>query len=347
VSKALSDIAGVENMSTEDILDEDDMGLFKSSHPTNGSVTSAPADGDGSASVSNSGSRKARDNKQCGACGKPEVLLGNTFCPQHRRVVESMATHFKSQDKANGTKRAAAFAERRRLNKGHDPPSDLSKEILAFEVSNPNLGRGVKRIIMDGIESFEEQKNTQGSRSGVKLVKMHKVQWIKHATTTMCYSDTWAKEKWLDVEATVEKDQTDEMGPPESRLRLPVPTEDFVEGFSQAEHAKSVRLSSKRQKITDEKLAEAQQDAMVDFKGFQNDLFKPTGGSAIAAAGTAGLSSSVNLRGQGAYQSTSESSQVELDRRILMTESHTDTGSAKDIGFDMSHHVVLFAPTSS
>jgi hypothetical protein len=260
--------------------------------------------------------RKLREGVVCGACGAEDVPVGQNMCPKHRRVVESMVSSYKAKDKTEGSRKGAEFADKRKKFKGQPPPNELSKEILDHEEKHPAMGRGVKRIKHEHVEQVEEQTNSINSKEGVKLVKMHQKQWLKHATEVMCYSTEWAANKWLDVKEVTAKDKWDYGGPPDSQLRLPMALEDYIDGYSQSTHAKTARSISKRLKLCDEKLVEAQADSEMDFKGFNNDMFRNTGGAALCAAATSGLSTSVNLRGQGAFRATDASKMAEIDKEF-------------------------------
>ena len=58
---------------------------------------------------------------------------------------------------------------------------------------------------------------------------MHKTQWIKHAAHRWGFDQTWAEKRWLNAKATTPEDKWNYQGPNEE-LRLPMPTEDYMDG---------------------------------------------------------------------------------------------------------------------
>jgi hypothetical protein len=56
-----------------------------------------------------------------------------------------------------------------------------------------------------------------------KLAMMHKSQYVRHAAHFWCCDETWAANKWLDVQTVTPKDKWDYHGPSDSALRLPMP----------------------------------------------------------------------------------------------------------------------------
>ena len=292
----------------ENALGEDDMGLFQQAENDKGS------DGLSTISEETKGSKQVEVMKNCAACSVVCFLApGSCYCWDHKRVVEGMVGFFKSQDKKLGTKTGDTFAKKRKDFKGKAAPNDLSRDIMDYEIKNPRIGKGSKRIKLENMETSEVQRNSTGTRKGTKLVKMHFARWMKHAVEVMCYPAEWAKEKWMDAEANTPKNETDDLGPPNSKVRLPMPFEDFIEGFAATSHEKNVALASKKQKITDDRMDEAQEDMEVDFKSFSNSVFKSTGGDALVAAGKTGMTSEVNLRGQGAFNGTPTPKQNAVD----------------------------------
>ena len=200
---------------------------------------------------------------------KPCIICGNIyenmpehspFCYGHKRLVESMVTHFKRVDKQEGTESAKEFATIRRLHSKHPPPTPLSKKVLEFEITNPSLGRGKKRIAQDFMETGEVTSAGAVVNRGLRLVPMHEAQWMRYAEDTLVIPRLEAKERWDDQLANTAEEAKDNLGPRASPLRIPMPFQDYIDASNFSSQQNEIRRCSKRLKASDDNMFNAKED---------------------------------------------------------------------------------------
>ena len=127
-------------------------------------------------------------------------------------------------------------------------------------------------------------------RVSVRTVLMHREQFLRMATCDLAMSSEDALSKWGQHYCSAA--DRDQLGPPQSRLRLNIPVEDFTIGETETEHAKLVLLESAKKKIKSMKDVEDMQDrAETGHAAFSDPMFQSTGGSLMKAVAKEGLSS--------------------------------------------------------
>ena len=151
----------------------------------------------------------------------------------------------------------------------------------------------MKRKSMEYATEAEMKRNATRTKVGVRAVKMHKERFLRWATTDLDMTPEDAVSQWEHYEKTlVDQKDRDQLGPPQSRLRLNIPVEDFTIGETETEHAKLVLLESAKKKIKSMKDVEDMQDrAETGHAAFSDPMFQSTGGSLMKAVAKEGLSS--------------------------------------------------------
>lgn len=116
-----------------------------------------------------------------------------------------------------------------------DPPSDLSKAVLAFEAENPESINGKKRAFFawDLVKFGEKHSSSTSVRRGFKCVMMFRNQWLNFATTNLGWPMEDATKEWEHVDGNSLEDARDYNGPGR-QMRLSMRTEDFLIGENAA-----------------------------------------------------------------------------------------------------------------
>lgn len=94
-----------------------------------------------------------------------------------------------------------------------------------------------------------------------------------------------AKAQWDAAVKETPKESTDQRGPIHSRLRVPMPKEEYVDFANVVEQGKELVMESKKRKIGNEQdVAEAQNSLSTGHASFSNQMFNAVGGAVAAAA---------------------------------------------------------------
>ena len=90
---------------------------------------------------------------------------------------------------------------------------------------------------------------------------------------------------WDNAVKNTPKESTDQMGPSHSRLRVPMPKEEYVDLANVVEHGKDLVMESKKRKIGNpEDVAQAQSMLSAGHASFGNPMFDDVGGKLAAVA---------------------------------------------------------------
>jgi len=90
---------------------------------------------------------------------------------------------------------------------------------------------------------------------------------------------------WENAVKNTPKESTDQMGPSHSRLRVPMPKEEYVDLANVVEHGKDFVMESKKRKIgSAEDVAQAQGMLSTGHASFSNSMFDVVGGNLAAVA---------------------------------------------------------------
>ena len=82
----------------------------------------------------------------------------------------------------------------------------------------------MKRKSMEYATEAEMKRNATRTKVGVRAVKMHKEKFLRLATTDLDMTPEDAVSQWEHYEKTlVDQKDRDQLGPPQSRLRLNIP----------------------------------------------------------------------------------------------------------------------------
>ena len=85
---------------------------------------------------------------------------------------------------------------------------------------------------------------------------------------------------WENAVKMTPKESTDQMGPAHSRLRIPMPTEEYVDLANIVEHGKDLVMESKKRKIGNaEDVGQAQGMLSAGHASFGNPMFDDVGGN--------------------------------------------------------------------
>ena len=83
---------------------------------------------------------------------------------------------------------------------------------------------------------------------------------------------------WDNAVKNTPKESTDQMGPSHSRLRVPMPKEEYVDLANVVEHGKDLVMESKKRKIGNpEDVAQAQSMLSAGHASFGNPMFDDVG----------------------------------------------------------------------
>ena len=94
-----------------------------------------------------------------------------------------------------------------------------------------------------------------------------------------------AKAMWENAVKNTPKESTDQMGPSHSRLRVPMPKEEYFDLANVVEHGKGFVMESKKRKIGNaEDVAQAQGMLCTGHASFGNSMFDAVGGNLAAVA---------------------------------------------------------------
>ena len=121
-------------------------------------------------------------------------------------------------------------------------------------------------------------------------------QWIALRVDQQKYPRGEAISQWENAVKMTPKESTDQMGPQHSRLRVPMPTEEYVDLANTVEHGKDLVMESKKRKIGNpEDVAQAQSMLSAGHASFGNPMFDDVGGklAAVASASNNVFSSAV------------------------------------------------------
>ena len=92
-----------------------------------------------------------------------------------------------------------------------------------------------------------------------------------------------AKAMWENAVKNTPKESTDQMGPSHSRLRVPMPKEEYFDLANVVEHGKGFVMESKKRKIGNaEDVAQAQGMLCTGHASFGNSMFDAVGGNLAA-----------------------------------------------------------------
>ena len=99
------------------------------------------------------------------------------------------------------------------------------------------------------------------------------------------YPRTEAKAQWDAAAKETPKDSTDQQGPSHSRLRVPMPKEEYFDLANVVEHGKGFVMESNHRKISNaEDVAQAQGMLCTGHASFGNSMFDAVGGNIAAVA---------------------------------------------------------------
>ena len=275
----------------------------------------------------------------CNVCSSDNMASGSKYCKVHKKTVEEMAATLKkhADEQGSGTPAEKAKLEfiEAREKAPDNPPSPFSNIVIEFEAKFPPAGRGKKRGVSEceAVVMVEKHGAKSQASQGLLLEMMHEEEWMHFATETKRYPRDWVVERWRQTkEATPEKD-TDQAGPPRSRLRLPMPKSDFIKAANIVEQEKGVDMTSNRRKVGDASdIAEMQNAVGQNHVSFSNKMFNSVGGGAIHAVAQQGACS-IGLRGEGAFTGSSSgdehmfSNQLELAAN-RKTETQDEEGQS-------------------
>ena len=88
---------------------------------------------------------------------------------------------------------------------------------------------------------------------------------------------------WENAVKNTPKESTDQLGPSHSRLRVPMPKEEYVDLANVVEHGKDFVMESKKRKIGNaEDVAQAEGMLCTGHASFGNSMFDAVGGNLAA-----------------------------------------------------------------
>ena len=182
-----------------------------------------------------------------------EMPRNSSYCFKHKQSVDALTSQLKKRkrDEVEGSSEALTKFEEMR-NKKDSPPSNFSRMVYDFEAKCPSKGNRIARDQYDCAMLIEQQTTRTVGGKARKCVMMHQTRYIRFAQQELDMTVEEAEAKWAEyVEKTDEAD-TDQNGPPQHRLRLPITAEDSVYMAQETEHSKSLLLSglTRRRGIT-------------------------------------------------------------------------------------------------
>ena len=134
----------------------------------------------------------------------------------------------------------------------------------------------------------------------VKFERMHYAEWIHFKTETKRFPFDEAKAEWDAALAAASENEKKYNGPNRS-VTIPMPQSDAFMAQNITEQTKEFNLATKKKKIGSEEEAQSLANACRQgHTGFNNDVFKGTGGETFARAASAG-GTSIGAHGAGAF----------------------------------------------
>ena len=132
------------------------------------------------------------------------------------------------------------------------------------------------KVPFDLVSWNETESRRTTAAAGWKAVRMHKSQFLKRLEKTRpLFTEGGRREEWERLLKEAEDDDKREDGPPEEPLRITILKEDRAYGKQGVDHSKSVCLSSKGMKVTNEKqIEEAKDKIRRGALGYDDSLFK-------------------------------------------------------------------------
>ena len=173
-----------------------------------------------------------------------DMPVNSKYCYPHNRSVQSMKTGFRKTDKVEGTSTAKDFQAI--IDKCPEPPSHLSVMVLDWQVQNPERGVGVCRCVINMCVFSEFHRTSTIMERGIKCVMMHHGQWLKYAADILVIDVPDAEDRWISTDKGAKASERDQLGPANSKLRLPMPVEEFVIAKNRVEVGKAFECQSKK-----------------------------------------------------------------------------------------------------
>ena len=105
------------------------------------------------------------------------------------------------------------------------------------------------------------------------MQKMHHQQWMKNAVDVQCLPVHEAQAMWDDAEQKTPEEETDQKGPKDSRLRLPMPIQELVRAKSEVLHSREMELSSKQKKALGNTVEQSMAYVFAGAMSFNDSVF--------------------------------------------------------------------------
>jgi hypothetical protein len=149
---------------------------------------------------------------------------------------------------------------------------------------------------------IEIKKSATRTKKGVKCVMWHKERYLRHATAELDMSPDDALAEWDSLDRKTADEDRDQLGPPQSRLRLPVQIEDYVIGENLTEHGKELRMESAKKKIKTAEDIQPMQDRLeTGHAAMTDDMHRKTGAAVLKGIAKSGSSNVLDASGAGAF----------------------------------------------
>ena len=275
----------------------------------------------GSSSLALTTQKKTKDKPQCicKVCGFQFVDMpkGSVYCYECKTDVDCYTAQLKTNARKLQTDEAkqelSAFEKIR--DAAGLPPSDFSVCIITFRHECPSRGKGKQRAQMRMYLCKEVHEAVTGCNKGTRCVMMHKERAKRWARENLDMTDETFESWWADVDNKTSPDDKDEKGPAHSKKRLPIPCEDYIDGYTGGAHKKLLELEGKKAKITNATdLDELQKGILEGHAGFSDDLFSKVGGDAIALALGGGIGATPLSRTAGSPAKLSETIKADTEK---------------------------------
>jgi hypothetical protein len=246
----------------------------------------------------------------CLVCGEvfDHMPLRCPFCEKHRLATNAMIAQFKKKKNAGDGKELDEYTKNKDdavalklANNGQPQPTTFSFAVLKFEMECPSLGPGKSRKAFSMVQFMEEHLVSTELRKGFKAIMMHKSKYARWAQAEYGWTVAACNTKFDQMVKLCSEDEQDENGPDGEKTRIPVHTEDFIQGSNATIHQKRMSLFTKMAKIKDEaQLKEEATKLGLSHADFSDPIFSQVGGNVAKRLGLGSMfasSSSVSKFG--------------------------------------------------
>ena len=292
---------------------EDDFGLYALSVSASDGVSASGRPPAPAAQVQGRGKRKQQDvgtpqsAKKKAAVAKPstpcmvcgcifaEMPPDCAFCRPHKRTVDVMNYRYGKI----GKDRQTAFRKRQQ-NAPKEPPSHFATEVLEFDDQAPETEGNQSRNVVDMERHCEKFAVNTSVLREVVLQKMHHQQWMKNAVDVQCLPVHEAQAMWDEAEDKTPEEETDQLGPKDSRLRCPMPVQELIRARNEVMQSMEMQLGTKQKRALGNTVEQAMAYVFAGAMSFNDSVFRKVGGDAIKMVGSSG-GCIIGARGEGPF----------------------------------------------